>query len=252
MVLGDGANCLALGLQAAKRSVTLITPCQFDHAFHDPLLPVDQRPKGGKPRIVGKRWPNLDQVLIDPSTQWQESEVQWYGQGTRLIHWCSGTGWWHRATLPPLLIGWVLVRDPTGKHEPKALVCTNPNWEALLIIGTSIKRWSLQGTFGEARAHLGIQTQRQWSDLAIERTTPLLLCTYSLVTLMGTHVVAHEEIVVEQTAWYHKSAATFRDILAAVRRLIWKQQSSLTSPHELDVGLLPPSVLERLLYAACF
>jgi hypothetical protein len=253
VVLGDGAyNCLALGLHSVKRSVTLITPCQFDSVFHDPLLPVEQRPKGGKPRIVGKRQPTLDQVLIDPITQWQEHEVQWYGQGKRLIQWCSGTAWWHRAKLPPLPIRWVLVRDPTGKHESKALLCTNQNWEAILIIRTYMKRWSLENTFEEARAHLGIQTQRQWSDLAIERTTPLLLGTYSLVTLMGTYMAAHEEMAIEQTAWYHKSAATFHDILAAVRLLIWKRQSSLTAPHELDVGPFPSSVLERLLYAACF
>ncbi|WP_220211367.1 transposase [Reticulibacter mediterranei] len=176
VVLGDGAyNCLALGLQATKRSVTLITPGQLDHAFHDPLLPAEHRPKGGKPRIVGKRQPNLDQVLVDPSTQWQENEVQWYGQGIRVIQWCSGTAWWHRAKLPPLPIRWVLVRDPSGKYEPNVLVCSNPNWQALLIIATYMKRWSLEGTFEEARAHLGIQTQRQWSDLAIERTTPLRL-----------------------------------------------------------------------------
>jgi hypothetical protein len=69
-VVGDGAySCLALGLHSVKRSVPLITPCEFDSAFHDALLPVDQRPKGGKPRIVGTRQPALDQVLIDPNTQ---------------------------------------------------------------------------------------------------------------------------------------------------------------------------------------
>lgn len=60
-----------------------------------------------------------------------------------------------------------------------------------------MKRWSLEATFEEARAHLGIQTQRQWSDLVIERTITLLLGIYSLVTLMGTHLAAHESIVVE-------------------------------------------------------
>jgi hypothetical protein len=113
-------------------------------------------------------------------------------------------------------------------------------------------RWSMESTFEEARAHLGIETQRQWSDLAIERTTPLLLCTYSLVTLIGTHLASSEQIAVEQTAWYRKSAATFHDILAAVRLHIWKQQSNPTAGSWGDVGLLSRSVLDRLLYAACF
>ena len=49
-----------------------------------------------------------------------------------------------------------------------------------------------------------------------------------------------------------QSSATFHDVLAAVRLLIWKQQSNPTSPHDPAVGLLPRSVLDRLLYAACF
>jgi hypothetical protein len=252
-VLGDGAySCLALGLHCAHRKVSLITPAEFDYAFHDALLPVEQRPKGGKPRIVGTRQPTLDQVLIDPTTRWEEKEIEWYGQGKQTIQWCSMTAWWHRAKLPPLPIRWVLIRDPTGKHKPKALLCTDQDACALTIILTFMKRWSLESTFEEAHAHLGIQTQRQWSDLAIERTTPLLLCTYSFVTLIGTHLALHEAIIVEQAAWYRKSAATFHDVLAAVRLQIWKLQINPTSPRDPAVGLLPHSVLDRLLYAACF
>lgn len=72
-------------------------------------------------------------------------------------------------------------------------------------------------TFEESRAHLGIQTQRQWSDAAIERSTPCLLALYSLVTLLGTLLHPHGDIPIQQTAWYRKSHATFSDVLAAVR-----------------------------------
>lgn len=252
-VVGDGAyNCLELGLHSRKRSVFWITPCQLNSAFHDPLPPVEQRPKGGKPRKVGKRQPKLDQLLLDPSTNWQEQEIPWYGQGPRRIQWCSGTAWWHRAKLDPLPVRWVLVRDPTGKHPPRAFLCTNPEAHPLSIILWFMQRWSIETTFEEARAHLGIQTQRQWSDAAIERTTPLLLCSYSLVTLMGRHLATQEAIVVEQTAWYRKSRVTFHDLLATVRLQIWKQQINLTSARDPAVRLLGPSVLDRLLYAACF
>jgi hypothetical protein len=40
-------------------------------------------------------------------------------------------------------------------------------------------------TFEESRANLGIETQRQWSDLATRRATPLLFGLYSLVALFG-------------------------------------------------------------------
>jgi DDE superfamily endonuclease len=252
-VVGDGAyNCLELGVHCTHRQVSLITPCQFDSVLREPPPPVELRSKGGKPQVVGKRLPRLDHVLIDPATEWQESEISWYGQGKRMVQWCSGTALWYRFGKPPLPLRWVLTRDPSGKKEPKAFFCTDQQCGGLAIILTFMMRWSMESTFEEARAHIGIETQRQWSDVAIERTTPLLLCTYSLVTLIGTHLAASEQIVVEQTAWYRKSTATFHDVLAAVRLHIWKLQSNTTSPHEPAVGLLPRSVLDRLLYAACF
>ena len=252
-VVGDGAyNCLELGVHAVHRHVTMITPCQFDSVLREPPPPVELRSKGGKPQVVGKRLPKLDEVLTDPTIHWQEDEISWYGQGKQKMQWCTGTALWYRFGKPPLPVRWVLTRDPSGKKESKAFFCTNQQRTGLSIILTFMMRWSVESTFEEARAHLGIETQRQWSDLAIERTTPLLLCTYSLVTLIGTHLASSQEIVVEQTAWYRKSSATFHDILAAVRLLIWKQVSNPTSSHDPAVGLLPRSVLDRLFYAACF
>jgi hypothetical protein len=46
-------------------------------------------------------------------------------------------------------------------------------------------RWQLEVTFQEVRRHLGFETQRQWSDLAIRRTTPALLGLFSLITLFA-------------------------------------------------------------------
>ena len=81
----------------------------------------------------------------------------------------------YRTGYAPLPIRWVLTRDPAGRRPPKALFCTDPTAEADQIIRDFMKRWSLEVTFEEGRAHLGIETQRQWSDLAIERSTPLAL-----------------------------------------------------------------------------
>ena len=114
-----------------------------------------------------------------------------------------------------------------------------------------MKRWSLETTFEEGRAHLGIETQRQWSDLAIERTTPVLFGLYSLITLFGHALHPNGSIPVAQAAWYRKQAATFRDVLAAVRRHLWGNFSFPTSTSDPDVVLLPRSFLQQLAYAAC-
>lgn len=251
-VLGDTAySCLELGVQATRCGVTLITPARLDSVLHAPPPAPEQRRKGGKPQVVGARLPSLETVLADPTTPWQQSQIAWYGQGLRPVEWCSGTALWYRIGHPPLPIRWVLTRDPSGKRPVKALLCTDQALSAEAIIATFMHRWPLETTFEESRAHLGVETQRQWSDLAIERTTPLLLGLYSLVTLAGAQMEHTAPLQVEQTAWYRKTHATFHDVLACLRRQIWLTQSNQTSPGQPDGGLLSPGLLDRLLYAAC-
>jgi hypothetical protein len=251
-VLGDTAySCLELGVQAGRCGITLITPARLDSVLHAPPPPREQRRRGGKPQVIGKRLPSLEAVLADPATRWQQSQIQWYGQGLRTVEWCTGTALWYRIGHPPLPIRWVLTRDPEGKRPVKALLCTDQALCAQTIIATFMHRWPLETTFEEGRAHLGIETQRQWSDRAIERTTPLLFGLYSLVALAGAQMAQAGTLQVEQTAWYRKSHATFHDVLASLRRQIWQTASNQTSPADPDVHLLPSSQVERLLYAAC-
>ena len=107
-------------------------------------------------------------------------------------------------------------------------------------------------TFEEGRAHLGIETQRQWSDLAIERSTPLLFGLYSPVTLFGQALYPDGQVLVAQATWYRKPTATFRDVLAVVRRHLWGQNTFPTSPTDPDVVLVPRPTLERLSFAVCY
>jgi hypothetical protein len=115
-----------------------------------------------------------------------------------------------------------------------------------------MKRWSLETTFEESRAHLGIETQRQWSDQAIERTTPLLFGLYSLVTLFGSALAPDGAPPLQHARWYHKSAATFSDILVLVRRHLWGNFVFPTSPSDPDVVLLPRAMLQQLAHAVCY
>jgi hypothetical protein len=114
-----------------------------------------------------------------------------------------------------------------------------------------MKRWSLEVTFEEGRAHLGIETQRHWSDRAIERSTPLLFGLYSLVTLFGRVLQPDGQVPIAQAAWYRKHTATFRDVLALVRQHLWGQRTFPTSPTDPGVVLVPRSPLERLWVAVC-
>ena len=250
-LLGDTAyTVLELGLHAQAQQVTLITTGRLDAVLHE--TPPERTPHTiGRPRVVGARLPSLEQVLQDPKTVWQKLSLPWYGEGERTLEICTGTALWYRSGCTPLPIRWVLTRDPAGKRPPKAIFSTDPTQTAEQIIHDFMKRWSLEVTFEESRAHLGIETQRQWSDLAIERSTPLLFGLYSLVTLFGRALHPDGQIPVAQAAWYRKQTATFRDVLAVVRRPLWGQGTFPTSPTDPDVVLVPRSTLERWSLALC-
>lgn len=250
--MGDTAySVLELGLHANAQQVTLITTGRLDAVLHE-LPPERTQQTMGRPRVVGKRLPALEQVLDSPETVWQQLRLPWYGQGERTWEMCTGTALWYRSGYASLPIHWVLTRDPSGKRPPKAIFSTDPARSAEEIVKHFMTRWSLEVTFEEGRAHLGIETQRQWSDRAIERSTPLLFGLYSLVALFGYALRPDGRLPFAQTAWYRKPTATFCDVLALIRRSVWGQGTFPTSPTDPGVVLVPHSTLERLSWAVCY
>ena len=115
-----------------------------------------------------------------------------------------------------------------------------------------MRRWRLEVTFEEARAHLGIETQRQWNDLAIVRSTPLLFALFSLVTLLANTLIKDQTKIVRTAAWYAKEQPTFSDALALVRRCGWSSCHFQMSHLEADIVKIPRSLLERLIDALCY
>ena len=145
-----------------------------------------------------------------------------------------------------------MVREPLGELEAKAYFSTAATPVARSVVEAFVQRWTIEVMFEESRAQLGIQTQRQWSDLAIERTTPCLLGLYSLVALLTKALHPDGKVPIQQTAWYKKEEATFADMLATVRRHLWGNFNYLTSPLHPDVRLIPEADLLRLAQAVCY
>ncbi|UFX12978.1 tyrosine-type recombinase/integrase [Sinorhizobium meliloti] len=177
--------------------------------------------------------PKLKTLLKDAKTEWQRIVASsWYGKQTdKTLDVTSGTGLWYRRGTPPRPIRWVLVRDPSGRREPQAFMSTNVNLEPAQIIAYFVRRWQIEVTFAETRAHLGVETQRQWNDKAIMRTTPSLLALYSLVTLWACDLLGHG-VLPYAAAWYKKTEFTFSDAIGAVRMILWEA----TMPLRHDVG----------------
>ncbi|MFC7694254.1 hypothetical protein ACFQY5_38230 [Paeniroseomonas aquatica] len=175
----------------------------------------------------------------------------WYGEGDRVVEICSDTAVWRHAGMPVVPIRWVLLRDPGKRFDPQALLCTDPAQEPLQIVRWFVQRWQLEVTFREVRDHLGVETQRQWSDKAIARTTPCLLGLFSVIALMGARLDCQAGIKVSVSAWYHKKRPTFADTLAAVRREIWSRQGFIMSRQTADTAKLSPALREGIAYALC-
>ncbi len=251
-LVGDGAYAvIALGLQCKRHQVTLIAPLRLDaRLFEAPCRPLEKRP--GRPPVVGTRLPNPGQVAADPHTRWHRSRVDWYQGQTAMMDWTSGTALWYSTGTKPLPIRWVLLRDPAGNRPTRAFFSTDINLPPTHIVGDFVHRWSIEVTFEESRAHLGIETQRQWSNLAIERSTPALFGLFSLVVLMAHALSKGENLPLSQDAWYSKTHAGFHDILNFVRRRIWLQFLFQTGGYTSDMRLFTANHLELLLSAACY
>jgi hypothetical protein len=128
----------------------------------------------------------------------------WYGEGDRIVEICSDTAVWRHAGRRVVLIRWVLLRDPCRRSDPQALLCTDPAQDPLQVVRWFVQRWQLEVALREVRDHLGVGTQRQWSDKAIARTTPCLLGLFPVVTLMASRLDCRALAQIPASAWYRK------------------------------------------------
>ena len=232
--------------------ICMITRFRLDAALYEP---APARPPGqkGRPRLKGARLPTLAQVLHDAGTVWTRVTIpNWYGDGDRQVDLVSGTAVWYHPGQPPVPIRWVLLRDPNGRFKSQALLCTDLTAQPHQILTWFVLRWQLEVTFHEVRTHLGVETQRQWSDWAIARTTPALLGLFSVVTLLADRLAAGGPLPVRQAAWYIKPAPTFSDALAAVRHHWWRHLAFPLSLPQSEGGKISPVLLERFTEALCY
>jgi hypothetical protein len=252
VVVGDSAFSALQWLQAlAQRGITVVTRLRLDAALYEP---APFRPPGtnGRPRKKGKRLPTLRQLLHHKTTAWRRLSVPgWYGEGDRVIEICSRTAVWYHTGLSPVPIRWVLIRDPLQRFDSQALLCTDLMQSPLTIVSWFVRRWQVEVTFQEVRKSLGVETQRQWTQQAIARTTPCLLALFSLVTLLADRLVRRGSLPLPQDAWYSKARPTFADALAAVRQHYWRHAGFRISHRKDQVGKLPSALRECLIYALC-
>jgi len=205
-------TCIDLG-------ITLVSRMRLDaRTFNFP----EENPKKGRKKLVGERLPTFKMILEDPSRIWDTAEILWYGGRKKKIDVLTGACLWYGYGIRPVPIRWVLTRDSNNKGEAAILFSTDVNALPIAVIEAFMLRWQIEVTFEEARRHLGMETQRQWSDNAIDRITPCILASYSIINLMALANAKSkgEDIPVQTSSWYKKAHVTFSDVLTYVRKKI--------------------------------
>jgi hypothetical protein len=252
VVVADSSFAALELLDAARHELCMITRLRLDAALYDPAPePIPGRP--GRPRHKGARQPTLKAVSTCETTTWRSVMLsQWYGQGNKVVEIATGAAVWYSKALPTVPLRWVMVRDPQHKLEPQAFLCTDETVEPEQILAWFIRRWQIEVTFEEARAHLGMETQRQWPSRAIARTTPAILALYSIVTLTAKQLVPKDDVMTRHAAWYAKDSPTFSDTIALVRRSLWSEEIYSGSRDQRDTLKIPRALFDRLTETVCY
>lgn len=246
LVVDGGFAAVSLALACVKNKVVMVSRLRWDATLYHPPGPQPPDKRGPKP-VKGKRQRRLQGWAERSDTPWETVEVTWYGGQRKKLWVFSRTALWYTPGLPPVEIRYVLVADPEGKLRMEAFFCTDLQATPEQILEWVVRRWSVEVTFEESRAHLGLETQRQWSDQAIARTTPVLLALFSLVTVMALKLSHGVQIPVPVTAWYRKAEPTFADCMALVRQHLWRARYLVNSAPQAEFVQFPREAFELLL-----
>lgn len=248
VVLGVDGGYAAVQLAlvcAARPNLALVTRWRWDASlYHPPPSAAGQR---GPPPSKGARQRRLKQWAQRRDTPWEEVEVAWYGGHQKKWQLFARTALWDTPGEAPVTIRYVITRDPEGHLRDEVFAGTKRDATPAQIIEWVVRRWSVETTFEEAREHLGLETQRQWSDLASARTTPCLLGLFSLVVLLTQRLQPDGQVPVLTAAWYEQPEATFSDCLILVRQHLWRSLNYVDAAPQAELVSFPAPAWEHWL-----
>ena len=221
LVADSAFACREICRACIKYNVAFCSQLRLDASLYD-FPPIQQGKRRGRPRVVGKRLPNLKDLANNKTQKWKRISAPWYNGQTKLLDVLTETCLWYHNSVGGIPIRWVLTKDPEGHHKPMAILMTDLNMDVERAIELFVGRWPIETTFQAINQHLGLETVHTWSDLSINRTAPTIIASYSIACLIVDQSVKDTgvEIVPETTPWYNKSTVTFSDVMAYLRLII--------------------------------
>jgi hypothetical protein len=216
---GYATHALARFAYRHRRRVGLVSLFYPDANLYEPPPPVVGK-KNGRPRKKGDKLPGPE-VVVGQSPR-ERLSVAWYGGGHREVEAVRGTGHWYRAGAGLVPVTWVYVHDRTGTHRDAYLFSTDVTMATGTIIATYTGRWSIETTFEECRAYLGLETTRGRVERTVLRAAPCLFGLFSVVSLLYAGMPGRESLGPAVT-YRGKVGISFSDAITVVRRQLWRE-----------------------------
>jgi hypothetical protein len=221
---GDGGyGTHELARTAAKRPkrLTLVSRFYGDANLYAPPPVARGKKASGRPRVKGAKLPSPAQV-VSKTKHRQKLKVAWYGGGRRDVEVVTGTAHWYQAGEGLTRVLWVYVHDCTGTHRDDYFFTTDVGLSAQTVIETFTGRWSIETTFQEMRAYLGLESTRGRCAQTVLRVAPCLFGLYSVVAVLYTQM-PQRYTRLYGIDWPGKEEVTYSDAITAVRRWLWQQ-----------------------------
>lgn len=245
---GDREYACRTVVRALPEGVVLTGPMPLDAA----LYKQPGRPRRrGRPRRKGQRLPNPQRIASHKRKGWRRLTLTLYGKAVRLDVWSRACLWYHVAAGHRVRV--VVTKDPKGRAATRVFFCTDPDRSAEEILQTYAQRWDLEVAIRNAKQMLGVEDpQNGWwrrkhgrrsdsrrpgprprgrrGEHAVKHTVPLAFVAYALVLLWYREHGNHKRdlaLVQRLAPWYrHKRHPAFADMLAALRRDLWRKRLS--------------------------
>jgi hypothetical protein len=243
---GYGTHALARFAHRHAKRLTLVSRYYPDaNLYALPSTPKGKRP--GRPQKKGKKCPSPQQVVARTEKR-QKLTVNWYGGQTKRLEVVSAIGHWYKGGQELVPIRWVYVHHLSGTHCDDYFFTTDVSLSAKEIIEIFTGRWSIEVTFEELRAHLGLETTRGRCRNTVLRAAPWLFGLYTIVTLLY-HGLPQRWQRERGLEWIGKDTTTFSDVITAVRRWLWVEWVFETTCRTVGFTKLPLAFRRAVLAA---
>ena len=199
----------------------------------------------GRPRVKGERLPK-PAARAQAWSGWESMTVVVYGR-TVEVEVKSFQALWYKVG-GGRLMSFVIVRGWPGHRKDDVFFCTDLSLKPEEVITRYCLRWSIEVTFQESKGRLGFQDPQNRCERAVERTAPMALWAYSITVLW--YLEQRPRAALPSFPWYQKEVPAFSDMLASIRREIWRYRLLAPPRKRMPDQKSVEHLIDALAYAA--